>query len=295
MQDRPSADPMPTGEHLPRVQRLNRMQPSALSAMTRVIAAAVVLFPLISCGEPGGPRPSARGTPKATSNDGTWELVQGRAPEGAIGISDRWRITLTIEGDRWGGLSACNHYDLSPDVDGTSISVTGLGGTEMGCRADVAETEARYHSALLASDTIERAGETLTLTGPESKLVYRFVPPPPTAELTDVRWKLKSLIRGDGPEAVASEAHPADLHFDADGTFRGSTGCRRLEGEWIEEGDRVRFTYFAADEGNCSDDLEEQNDAIIALGDGFTFEIDDDAMIAQGRFSDVRLQYRAAP
>ncbi|HEV2755622.1 MAG TPA: META domain-containing protein [Actinomycetota bacterium] len=228
------------------------------------------------------------------SYDGTWELVEGRAPEGPIEIRERWRITLTIDGDRWGGLSACNHYGLSANVDGDSISIGGVGGTEMGCNPQVAETEARYHSALMAVDAIERSGDTLVLSGTDAELVYGFVPPPPTAKLTDVRWNLESIIHGRGPDATATSARPAHLYFDSDGTFEGSTGCRGLKGEWIEEADRVTFTRLSADDGTCSDEMAEQNDAVIGLGDGFTFDIEGDTLTVYGRFSETGLQYRAA-
>ncbi|MEA2499527.1 MAG: hypothetical protein QOH26_1932 [Actinomycetota bacterium] len=254
----------------------------------------LVLLLLASCGEPTD-KPLATGETSSppVSYEGTWELKEGRAPEGPIEISQKWRITLTIDGDQWGGLSACNYYGLSPEVDGDAISIEGVGGTEMGCHPDVAETEARYHSALLAVDTIERSSKTLTLTGSDTALIYAFVPPPPTAELTEVRWELESIIYGDGPDGLASSAHPAHLYFDSDGTFDGSTGCRGLDGEWIEAGDRVAFTYFGADEGKCSQDFAEQNDAIINLGDGFTFDIEGDTLTIYGRFSDTGLQYRA--
>ena len=264
--------------------------------MTRamLVVLLVVLLLLVSCGEPVGDTRSGGGDPPSTTTyEGTWELAEGRAPEGPIDISERWRITLTIDGDRFGGLSACNHYGASATIEGSSISLDGIGGTDMGCHPDVAETEARYHSALLTVETIERTGETLTLTGTDASLVFGFVPPPPTAELTDVRWNLLSLIHGNGSDATASSARPAHLYFDNDGNFKGSTGCRAIDGEWAEEDDRITFTYFGAKDGHCSDELREQNDAIINLGDGFTFHIEGETLTINGRFSDVGVQYRA--
>lgn len=163
----------------------------------------------------------------------------------------------------------------------------------MGCHPEVMQTETRYHSALRAVETIERTGDTLVLVGADAELVYRFVPPPPTAELTDVRWELESLINGHGPDATVSSADPAHLYFESDGTLEGTTGCREIEGEWAEEADRITFTYFAA-EGDCSDEaLVVQNNAIINLGDGFTFDIEGETLTIYGRFSEIGLEYRA--
>jgi heat shock protein HslJ len=266
---------------------------ASIGVMTRAIVLLLSLL-IVSCGEPvGDNRSGGRIAPSTTTYDGTWELVEGRAPEGPIGISQRWRITLTIDNDRLGGLSACNHYGASATIEGTSISIDGVGGTEMGCHPDVAETEARYHSALLAVETIERTGDTLTLDGADAKLVFGFVPPPPTRGLTDVRWELQSLIHGHGSDATASSVSPSHLYFASDGAFEGSTGCRVVDGEWIEEADRITFTSFGAEEGDCSDELAEQNNTIINLGDGFTFDIEGETLTIYGRFSEIGLQYRA--
>jgi heat shock protein HslJ len=250
----------------------------------------------VSCGDPGAPAPSTGGTPAAKMTyDGTWELVEGHASEGPIDMSERWRITLSIDGQRLGGLSACNHYGAAATIKGDAISIKGGGGTEMGCHPQVMETEARYHAALFAAETIERTGDSLVLAGPETELLFAFVPPPPTADLMDVRWELESLIHGDGPDATVSSANPAHLYFSNDGSFEGSTGCRAVKGDWIEEADRVTFTYFGAKEGDCSVGLSEQNDAVINLGDGFTFDIEGDTLTIYGRFSDLGLEYKAQP
>jgi heat shock protein HslJ len=266
-----------------------------MTARPRLIPVITFCFVLVSCGQPAGSTGSGGETtpPPAANYDGTWELVEGQAPAGPIDISEKWRITLTIEGDHLGGLSACNYYGASATIEGRSISIGGVGGTAMGCHPDVAETEARYHSALVAVETIERREDTLILNGTDARLVFGFVPPPQTAELTAVRWELQSLIHGRGSDATASSARPSHLFFNSNGTFEGSTGCRIVEGEWIEEGDRITFTYFGAEEGDCSGEIAEQNDAIINLGDGFTFDIEGEILTIYGRFSDIGLQYRA--
>ena len=162
----------------------------------------------------------------------------------------------------------------------------------IGRHPDVMETEARYHSALESVEAIHRKEDTLVLSGDGAELVFAFVPPPPTRELTDVRWELRSLISGRA-DATVSSAHPAHLYFGSDGSFRGFTGCRAIDGEWIEQGDRITFTYFGAKEGDCSEELVDQNNEIINLGDGFTFDIEGETLSIRGRFSEVGLQYRA--
>lgn len=271
---------------------------------SRTSGLVLLLLLLVSCGRAdpaasGGDTPSPS-PPSPVSYDGTWELVEGYAPEGPIEITERWRITLTIDGRKFGGLSACNYYGLSAEVEGSTISIGGVGGTEMGCHPKVVDTEARYHSALMAAETISRIDDHLVIAGADSKLVFGSVPPPPTRELTDVRWELQSLIHGHGPDARVTPAHrdnPAYVYFDSDGSYESSTGCREFVGKWIVEHDRITFTRIGAKDvldTDCPDELLEQNDAIIGLGDGFTLEIEGRTLTVYGRFSDTGLEFRAA-
>src|ERR671919_2422283 len=85
----------------------------------------------------------------------------------------------------------------------------------IGRHPDVVETEARYHSALESVEAIHRKEDTLVLSGDGAELVFAFVPPPPTRELTDVRWELQSLQSKGGPDATVSSAHPAHLYSTA--------------------------------------------------------------------------------
>lgn len=73
----------------------------------------------------------------------------------------------------------------------------------------------------------------------------------------------------------------------------GSTGCRELHGEWIEDGDEVLFATFGA-EGNCPEELREQDGHVVGvLGDGFTVKIDGDQLTIFSR-GGLGLAYRAS-
>lgn len=273
--------------------------------MTAVPRAALVLIALVaaSCGGPsdrtGSGGEASSPSPAATAGyDGTWELVEGHAAEGPIEITERWRITLTIDGRKLGGLSACNYYGLSSEVDGAAISIEGIGGTDMGCHPQVVETEARYHAALLAAETITRTGDRLVIAGTDAELVFSLVPPLQTEELTNVRWELRSLIHGRGPGANASPAHPAHLYVGGDGRAEAFTGCRAFAGEWIEVDGMITFTRWGAKsigDADCPEELTEQNDAIVGLGDGFTFDVEGRTLTVYGRFSATGLEFRASP
>lgn len=130
------------------------------------------------------------------------------------------------------------------------------------------------------------------MSGGDAELVYRQVPPPPTAELVGTTWRLESLIEGRGSAGIVSSAHPARLKLSGDGSFAGTTGCRGLSGEWTERIDEILFTTMSAD-GNCSENLRAQDGHVVGvLGDGFTASIEGQELTVFASRGDLGLVYR---
>jgi heat shock protein HslJ len=248
-----------------------------------------------ACGEPSEPRSGDPAPP--TRYTGTWKLTEGRGPDGDVPLIKGYRITLDIAGGRVAGRSACNTYGGRMDTKGDSVSLHGLGGTEMGCARPVMDSEATYLNALVVSDTIERDGNTLTLTGPDAELHFELVTPPPVAELTDTVWQLESLLEGSGNEASGmSTAAPAKLILRSDGTMTGTTGCQELEGEWSQSADEIMLPLLSS-RGRCgpdvSPDLQQQDTHVSGvLGDGFTFDLEGQTLTVFS-MGDLGLQYTA--
>lgn len=248
-----------------------------------------------ACSERPAP-PDGGGSAQPSANapyDGTWKLIDGRGPGGKIPIVDGYRITMTIEEKAINGTAACNEYGGNVAIDGRSFDVLDGSSTETGCRRDVMDSETAYMEALLLADDVSRDGDTLTLTGKDVLLRFEIVPPVPTAELIDTRWELESLVHGRGNGAVVSSAVPAWLVLDRDGTIRGTTGCRDLNGEWTEDGDEIDFPIFGA-KGNCPEGLRDQDGHVVTvLGDGFAPTIEGDRLTLIDR-GGLGLEYRAA-
>jgi heat shock protein HslJ len=247
-----------------------------------------LIVSLAACGqrtlpaEPGGP---------SSSYDGTWILVEGHGPQGDVPIVGGYRITLTIDGESISGTAACNSYDGEAAIDDTSFELSGAGMTEMGCKPNVTESQDRYMTALLAADKVALNGDTLTVSGKDTELLFEVLPPIPTAELIDTNWELETLLYGTGPEGMAASARPANLLLKSDGTLKGTTGCRDLYGDWKQDGDEIAFTTFGA-EGNCPKELRDQDGLVVTvLGDGFTASIEEDRLTAIGQ-GDQGLVYR---
>lgn len=257
----------------------------------------MVVVALVGMGACGSePQPSRREAPTATSTnyESSWRLRSGQGPDGAVTLVEGADISLVIADGNASGRAACNSYAGSVEISGSSFQAGGFGMTEMGCDPRVTRSQDAYMAALSAVDTIERAGDTLTLSGDGVELVFESVPSPPTRQLVGTSWHLESLLEGRGEEAVASSAAPADLRLSEDGTFNGSTGCRGLAGEWVEAGYEIHFTSMSAS-GECSKDLEDQDGLVVGvLGDGFTAEIDQDQLTVVSARGEGGLIYRAS-
>lgn len=231
--------------------------------------------------------------PSSSSYAGTWRLTHGRGPDGDVPLVKGYRITLNID-ERVRGTSACNSYGGDVAIDEESFRLKdGLEMTLIGCAPKVMDSEELYLDALAAVDTIARDQDTLILSGPDTELRFELLPPPPIAQLTDTPWQLESLIEGAGREGTAKSAAPARLILRSDGKLSGSTGCRDLEGEWIQRGDEILFTKLAA-EGHCPAELQDQDGHVVeVLGDGFTAEIEAQILTLVSK-GELALRYTAA-
>jgi heat shock protein HslJ len=138
--------------------------------------ALMLLLALVSCARGAGDaRPGGENPSPVATYDGRWELVEGRTPTGPIDTSRGSGISLTIEGESWRGVSACNQYDAQATIKGTSVSIACCGGTLMGCGRRLTTTEVQYRSALRTVDTIGRTANSLTLSGADVRLAFGFV------------------------------------------------------------------------------------------------------------------------
>jgi heat shock protein HslJ len=77
-------------------------------------------------------------------------------------------IDITFEGGELSGSAGCNHYFGSYEIRGETISISGVGMTEMYCMEPegVMEQESAYLSALSAAKTFQINGTQLQIIGP---------------------------------------------------------------------------------------------------------------------------------
>lgn len=241
-------------------------------------------------------KPDVTSDPKTSTDDtedydGPWKLVEGSGPEGEVPVVKGWDVTGHIDDVWMFGDTGCNYYSLRIKVVGTALSF-GRGGylDEMGCGTPAPENA--YLAALYETTDIARDGDRLVLSGPEARLVFEAVAPPPLDSIVGRRWRLTKLISTHPRTRVIPTRGELVLHED--GTFEGSTICTPLRGKWIAEGDRIMFTEFNSPGRRCSGDEAEVSGSVVnALGDGFTAKVDGSKLTIFATRSRDRLVYRA--
>ena len=211
--------------------------------------------------------------------DGEWQLQAGTNQGAAIPIPAGSRITLTIDGGDVGGISACNHYGGTLEINGTTIKISALSMTEMACQEDVMAAEAAYLAALPRVTTAARQGDSLVLSGPQVELHFVRIQPVPNADLVGPLWRLDSLIIGEVVSSVVDK--PATLQLNANGPLAASTGCREVTGRYTISGAQVKVTLDPYDLFACAGAVGAQDAQVLTVlgaAEGFTVAITGDSM-----------------
>lgn len=220
---------------------------------------------LAACGDPGG----GTGGP-ADGLVGTWELVEGTGPDGAIPLVEGHPITFTVEddGEQVGGSAACNSYGATIARDGDRLAVTELFATEMACSPPaVMEAEQAYLSALARVDAATAEGDRLTLTGDGVALTFARLPETVDEPLVGTAWVLDTLIEGETAASVPDTERPMTLELAEDGTYQAFTGCNTLDGQFVDAGDRLDLRTTSVTDVACPAPLADVQEHVFAVLD----------------------------
>jgi heat shock protein HslJ len=235
--------------------------PRPLTTIGVLVAGAAVALLLTACGDttPGS------GVDPATF-DGDWQLTSATVDGAGLDLS-AGDVTLTIDGEQWGGTAACNQYFATATLEGDQVTVGGVGSTEMACDEPRMALEAAYLTGLQRVTTVTTDSDTLTLSSGDG-VVLEFGPvaPTPVADLVGTTWTLTTLL--DGETASSTVGKPATLTLADDGTVTGSTGCRTFRGRWEQDSDTLTIGPLATPKIGCSPETQPQDTHVLAVLDG---------------------------
>lgn len=135
------------------------------------------------------------GSDLADSVEGSWQLTSGTVDGQEIPIIEAHPITITFEGDQVSGTAACNGYGATYELDGSTITISDLAMTEMGCfPEEIMQAESMFATALTRVETVSVDGD-LTSSGDGVELVFEAIEPVPE---TASGWRSRRTVSRNG-------------------------------------------------------------------------------------------------
>jgi heat shock protein HslJ len=223
---------------------------------------------VVGCGAPTSIEPA----PSPVDLSGTWQLTGGTVDGAPFPIVADSPVTLTVEGSKVNGRSACNFYDAEIVVEQGQVRLQTGAMTAMGCPKPAMAAEAAFHKALARIVGAARTGEQLILSGPDVELTFDRLAPVPVSEIVGTDWVLESLVSGDVASSVAGDS--AKLRLEAGGPFSGSTGCRTFSGQWALANGGIASTSWGTDETECPALLAQQDSHVVGVLERFRATVD---------------------
>lgn len=234
--------------------------------MIRKPAVLVAALVLSACGGEtsapdvaGGPDLKGR-TFVATS------LTEGGRPHPMV---DGTELRLTFRDDQLRVEAGCNHLSGSYEIDGERLTVSRIGGTEMGCPEPLMEQDAWLAEVLAGDHRIRLAEHDLTLTAGDVviELTDREIVSP-DRPLVGTRWVLDSLIEGETVSSVPGGI-TATLRID-DGRAHLDTGCNELDRDVAVEDATLTFGNGVTTDVDCPRGPAAVEDAAARVLEGET-------------------------
>lgn len=213
--------------------------------------------------------------PALDLNGTSWRLIDGL--DTVVG----YQPTIAFDGAQVGGSDGCNGYGGRYDLDGNTLRIDGLGGTDMGCEGpngeDVLGPAAEFLRLLQTEPAIEFDDDVMRVSAEGGVLVFEPIGDIGLDEIAGEIWVMSEWTSGG--ETVEASGEPW-MVLDLAGVMQGSTGCRSLSGEWIlSDTQEIVLTTFGAD-GSCAEDLTTQDGIVVnILGDGFSAARNGDILI----------------
>ena len=180
-------------------------------------------------------------------------------------------IEFTEDGRSFGGTTGCNSYFGDYTIGDGTISLGGIGQTEMACEEPLMQQESNVLTILQAATVVTLEEGVLTigrLGGSAIQFVDRSVAFP-DAELTGTQWIADTLLMGDAASSMDA-ANPVTLFIDnAASEATGSTGCNEYTAS-VEPGrTQLTFGQMSVTERGCvGDGIMETEQFVLELFQG---------------------------
>ena len=133
-------------------------------------------------------------------------------------------------------------------------------------------TEQAFLAALKRNWTVQRDGDSLTITAEALELRFKINPTVDTSKIIGPVWKLNSMFIDKHELVLPYPKADASLKLKPDGRFKASTGCREISGNYIINGNDLHI-FDTQVKGNCPPELNHQDSFIISIFENSRIEI----------------------
>jgi heat shock protein HslJ len=156
-----------------------------------------------------------------------------------------------------------------------SLSIPGLGGTQVGCQPPLRDQEEWLKTFLTSKPSWQVNGDELTLTsgGTTITLLDRKIAEP-DFPLDGTRWEVVTTITNADVRHHRHRAEPAWITIDGE-RLTGWTGCNELFGTVTRNNTELTFSDVTTTGHVCTDETAEAQAAILAtLGPAVAYTVD---------------------
>ncbi len=206
-----------TQEPLPKLRRQRDMRTSVYAFLALCLLALLAT----SCSSDDD---SDAGIPTALEGRefwSTWVTIGGESKE----LIDNTCVVLRFNGNQIGASAGCNSMGGTLKLKGSTLTVTNLFMTEMGCDPGRHEQDDFVATTLLASPTAKLDSNDLTLTtGNVTIQLLDASVANPDREIIGNLWAVTGFIDGQTVSSFAVDV-PGHLVFHENSTLTGFDGC----------------------------------------------------------------------
>ncbi|WP_282694668.1 META domain-containing protein [Streptomyces sp. CC208A] len=197
-------------------------KPRSTLAATAVVLLAS-LTALTACGQ-GGSGGGSAGDPDLPLAGTHWTVGAVTVDGGRSTAPDGARVDFTGKG-RAQGSTGCNGFGADVDVSGSTVTVSPVEATEIGCPGDRQRFETAFLAAFTGPLKGTLKGGALTLASADGTKRVELTAEPSTP-LRGTTWRIDGLVSGDTTSSLpAGSGQKARLVIGADGRITGNLGC----------------------------------------------------------------------
>jgi heat shock protein HslJ len=150
--------------------------------------------------------------------------------------------------------AGCNGFSGPYALEGASLVVSGMGGTDMGCSNELQTQDEWLVHFFTSTPSIGLEGDTLTVASQDASLVFLDrVVADPDRSLTGQAWTVDTLLSGDAASTIPGNLPQPVLTLGDDGSLALSTPCNEATGTYAATADVLRFSDVNFTRSTCSD------------------------------------------